>query len=255
MQVELQGLSLSLIDNEPKEFALITLREVIFSLRSWNEIRSLDSKRELNTHTYASLGHMQIDNMLPSESPVIFAPTKKYDPTLERIGVPPDQIKEEVTVIEEVKEDPKSKKKKKKGDKNKEIKPEIRVPFLQFDLIFSKLKSSNSIRIGLMEMILQQLALKVEQSGIEMILKFVIIVQQALADKSEEFNLTNRHLEVETNLQDLLEERSVVYKELIPTTPQITKDKALPFPRIYMDALHLGAISLIVSYKFEKSED
>ena len=73
-----------MIDNEPKELMLISICDLDFTLREWNEIRKIDSMLEKNTNININLGHLQIDNMNSETLPVIFSPTRQYISKVER---------------------------------------------------------------------------------------------------------------------------------------------------------------------------
>jgi len=79
MQIDLRGLGVSVVDQEPKELMYISIFKINFSLQKWNEVQQTEGERVIETLTEFNLkvDHMQIDNMVHEMMPVLFSPTKE----------------------------------------------------------------------------------------------------------------------------------------------------------------------------------
>ena len=82
--VSLQGIGVSLIDNEPKEVLYISIYKLSFLIEKWteqqnkrNEMEGIERVSELITKYDLRIDHIQIDNMLNNVIPVFFCPLKE----------------------------------------------------------------------------------------------------------------------------------------------------------------------------------
>lgn len=95
VDINLDGISISMIDNEPKELLLISICDLDLTLREWYEFRKIDGMLEKNTNINMNLGHLQIDNMTSDILPVIMSPTRHYVPKSERSMIRAEESKGE----------------------------------------------------------------------------------------------------------------------------------------------------------------
>ena len=90
LRVELKGLGISLIDNEPKEVLYLSIYKMQFMLEKWTEKQQAKNEEQLEglemeggneqvTKYELRIDHIQIDNMLNNLMPVFFCPVRELD--------------------------------------------------------------------------------------------------------------------------------------------------------------------------------
>jgi hypothetical protein len=239
--LDLRGVGLSFVDKEPKEILYISIFKIVAKYDS-ETINKGRGQLEINEEYDLMVYHMQIDNMVSLENPILFSPMEILDK---------DQI---VT------------------------NPEY-TPFVQIKVSYSNNQSSKVSRkkIDAFQVMIQKMKVEVETGTLNTIIGTVTEITGVFGDQSTEYlsaqtvkerkerdtnsntmrhTITSGPADVKTITDD--KEEMVDFKkehvciELDTSAPLPPELSAINTDKLYFNMIHLGAIKINVSLRFEK---
>lgn len=85
IKMDMKGIGISLIDNEPKEVLFVSVYKLSFLIEKWTEQQAkrggdeddMEKVNEQVTKYDLRIDHIQVDNMLNNVHPVFFCPVKE----------------------------------------------------------------------------------------------------------------------------------------------------------------------------------
>ncbi|CAI2359786.1 unnamed protein product [Moneuplotes crassus] len=236
--LDLRGLGISFVDKEPKEVLYISIFRIIAKIEreTVNKGRGvIETSEEYDFMIY----HFQIDNMVTTENSILFSP-------------------EEIL------------------DKEKILNDEEYTPFVQIKISYTNNESSKVSRkkIDALQVMIQKMKLEVETGALNVIINTVTEITGVFGDTSTEYlsaqtkgveekNALEGDKEIKklgdaksegyaTEKDDFIFKKEEVCLELSTTSPEAPELSSINTDKLYFNLIHLGAIKINISLKFEK---
>lgn len=244
LAVDLLGVGVSIVDEEPKELMFLSVYKI--GVSAINELKHIGGGMLENQEEYnLMISHIQIDNMISKENPILFSP-----------------------------EDP--------LDKGKELSDPLYTPFIQLKLSQSsnRYHKTSQRKIDAFQLKIQAMKLDVETGTLKSILTNVTKIAEVFAkDETEQRAVqplnTQNKLEIdmsakkrsknavrkksdnrladESKDEDLNEfDKQVVCPDLNTDGPEKPDLTTIKTDKMYFRLIHFGAIKINVTFRFEK---
>ena len=240
--LDLRGIGISIVDKEPKEVMYLSIFKIKLNAKQ-ESITKPNSVIETDEEYDIIIYHMQIDNMVSLENPILFTPE---------------------TVL----------------DKEKILNDPEHTPFIQIKLSYSSNQSGNVIRrrIDANQIMIQAMKVEVETGTLNLIMNTVFEVTGVFSDEQIEYlsaetvkqqksqgvyDYKAKGVSVNED-EDLVEEdeeakeatvilkKEEVCPELVTSTPTPPELSAINTDKLYFKLIHIGAIKMSITLSFEK---
>lgn len=256
--MNLRGVGVSIVDKEPKEILYISVYKIVMKAKTEVNDKGkgvIESNEEYDLIIY----HMQIDNMVSLENPILFSP---------------DEVLDKARILSD---------------------PEY-TPFVQMKVSYSNNKSANVSRkkIDAFQVMIQEMKVEVETGTLNIIINTVTEITGVFGDQGTEYlsaqtvkqkrdkeklkdadykkkpkaimekenakasvaDKKSRHSKVDVD-KEVKEEgkefrKEEVCQELVTTSPDPPELSAINTDKLYFNMIHLGAIKIKVTFRFEK---
>lgn len=243
LAVNLLGVGVSIVDEEPKELMFLSVYKI--GVSAINELKHIGGGVLENQEEYnLMVSHIQIDNMISKENPILFAP-----------------------------EDP--------LDKGKELSDPLYTPFIQLKLSQSsnQYQKTSQRKIDAFQLKIQAMKLDVETGTLKSILTNVTKITEVFAkDETEQRAVqplnTQHKIEIDNmsakkrsknpakkksdnrigeENQEINEfDKQVVCPDLNTDGPEQPDLTMIKTDKMYFRLIHFGAIKINVTFRFEK---
>ena len=250
-KLDLRGIGMSIVDKEPKEVIYMSLYKIIINYSTETADRG-DGVTEINQEVDMILYHMQIDNMVSMENPILFTPMEILD-------------------------------------KNRILVDKEYTPFIQIKISSSNNQSIKVSRkkVDAIQIMIQKMKMEIETGTLNVILSTITEINTAYYDQGIEYlsaqtsnqnqklaltkenssasHLKSRSFKLKHDNKNQIEETkqqdNQTVKEFRKEEVWIQLNTSLPKPpdmseintdKMFFRLVHIGAINLSVTFRFEK---